>query len=167
MKRLLVFFFVFSIFCFCGRAFSAEQFKFAYVDIEKVFTEYKETKVAQDKFEQEEKKREAELRNLTDEIRNLQKESELLKEKEKQEKENLILQKIAELRKARVKAEQELIAMKNKMNIEIIQKIEAVVKEKGEKEGYTFIFQDRAMLYKKPGFDVTSDIIEMINKKEE
>ncbi|MDD5643992.1 MAG: OmpH family outer membrane protein [bacterium] len=167
MKKLLIIFAVFCVFCFCGAAMSAQQFKFAYVDIEKVFSEYKGTKIAQERFEQEEKKREGELRNLTDEIRNLQKEAELLKEKEKQEKENLILQKIAELRKARVKAEQELMAMKNKMNIDIIQKIEAVVKEKGEKEGYTFVFQDRAMLYKKPEFDITAEVIEIINKKEE
>ncbi|MEA3347351.1 MAG: OmpH family outer membrane protein [Candidatus Auribacterota bacterium] len=158
---------VFAVACFFAVSTFAEELKIAYVNLEKVFNEYHGTKVAQGNLEEEEKKREVEFRAITEEIRNLQKEAELLKEKEKQEKERLILQKIGEQRNFRVKVEQELIGMRNKVYAEIMQKIEAVVKEKAEKEGYSLIFQDRALIFKKPGYNITDKIIKIINEKKD
>ncbi|MCK5655040.1 MAG: OmpH family outer membrane protein [Candidatus Aureabacteria bacterium] len=167
MIRIISSIIVFAIACSFAVLTFAEELKIAYVDIEKVFTEYHGTKVAQGNLEEEEKKREVEFRATTEEIRNLQKEAELLKETEKQEKERLILQKISEQRNFRVKVEQELIGMKNKVYTEIMQEIEAVVKEKAEKEGYSLIFQDRALIFKKPEYNITDEIIKIINEKKD
>ena len=167
MIRVMSGIIVFAIACFFAVSTFAEELKVAYVDIEKVFNEYHGTKVAQENLAEEEKKREVEFRAVTEEIRNLQKETELLKEKEKQEKEKLILQKISEQRNFRVKVEQELIGMRNKVYAEIMQKIEAVVKEKAEKGGYSLVFQDRALVFKKPGYNITDEIIKIINKKKD
>lgn len=167
MIRFMSSIIVFAVACFFAVSTFAEELKIAYVDIEKVFNEYHGTKVAQGNLKEEEKKREVEFRAITEEIRNFQKEAELLKEKEKQEKERLILQKISEQRNFRVKVEQELIGMRNKVYAEIMQKIEAVVKEKAEKEGYSLIFQDRALIFKKPGYNITNEIIKIINEKKD
>ncbi len=167
MIRIISSIIVFAIVCSFAVSTFAEELKIAYVDIEKVFTEYHGTKIAQGNLEEEEKKREVEFRAITEEIRNLQKEAELLKETEKQEKERLILQKISEQRNFRAKVEQELIGMKNKVYTDIMQEIEAVVKEKAEKEGYTLIFQDRALIFKKPEYNITNEIIKIINEKKD
>ena len=66
-----------------------------------------------------------------------------------------------------MKIEQELVGMRNKVYADIMQKIEAVVKEKAEKEGYSLVFHDRALIFKKPGYNITDEIIKIINEKKD
>lgn len=47
---------------------------------------------------------------------------------------------------------------------EILKDIEETVKKYAEKEGYTFVFNDRVLVYQDKSYDITSKIIDILNK---
>ena len=47
---------------------------------------------------------------------------------------------------------------------EILGEIQAAVKKYSEKEGYTFVFNDRVLVYQTKSLDITTQIVEILNK---
>ena len=47
---------------------------------------------------------------------------------------------------------------------EILKDIEETVKKYSEKEGYTFVFNDRVLVYQDKKFDITDKVVELLNK---
>lgn len=153
-----------GLFVFSGLAYSAD-FKFGYADFEKIFNEYQKTKTEDARLKAELEKKKTELDAKREEINKLRDSAELLGEEAKKAKQKEIADKIKELRELQKQAEEGLVEQRNKKWLEIFGEIKAVAAKYGKEKGYTFIFDDKALVYKADGLDITDDIIKLLNKE--
>lgn len=162
MKRLLVMLAGFGL--VCSLAFAAEL-KIGYVDFEKVFNEYNKTKTEDAKLKARLEDKKNELDKKREEINKMRESLDVLGEDAKKQKEKELRDKIKELNDLRKKAEEDLLEERNKKWLEIYGEIKEVAGKFGKEKGYTFIFDDKALVYKAEGFDLTEDVIKLMNKE--
>ncbi|MFH1199398.1 MAG: OmpH family outer membrane protein [Candidatus Omnitrophota bacterium] len=163
MKRiglvLLAAVFVFGV---SSKAFAVE--KFAHVDLGKAFSDYKKTidydKVMSDK----EVAFKAELTKKGDELKALQEKMSLLSDKDKEAKAADFKNKITSFKEYEDGRMQDLRKEHDDKMKEIFKDIEDTVKKYSEGQGYTFVLDDRILVYKAKGYDITDKIIEDLNK---
>lgn len=157
-------------FSFPGEGFSKDrQFskvKIGYVNFEKAFNEYYKTKEGNAILAKEKSAKEDEGRKLVDQVNKMRKEAELLSQEAKKEKETEIREKIRELKEFTEISRQGLVQKRNEMWKKIFEEIRAVIKVKAEKEEFTLIFDDKALLYKMESLDLTDEIIRELNKED-
>lgn len=162
MKKLLVALVGFGL--VCSLAFAAEL-KIGYVDFEKVFNEYHKTKTEDAKLKADLEKKKEDLDKKREEINKMRDQLDVLGEKEKKEKEKEIRDRIKELNDLRKAAEEALLEERNKKWLEIYNEIKEVAGKFGKDKGYTFIFDDKALVYKAEGYDLTEEVIKILNKE--
>ena len=148
---------------FYGAA-AAKEYKIGYVDLMKVFDEYKKTKDAEKTIGDKGKVKEAERKTLVDELRKLKDEQALLSEKAKQEKQAVIDGKIAALQDFDRKARDELLKERNDLLGGIMKDIEKIVNDYAKETGYDLILNSRTLLYGTEQGDVTAEILKRLNK---
>ena len=139
--------------------------KFGTVDIGKVFDEYEKTKKFDDEFQTEGRLKQEERDAIVHEIRRLRDEQALLAEDARRDKQSAIDAKIKELDSFDREIQKTLGEKRNQAVKEVFQDIENVMTQYGERKGYDFIFNDRALLYKDKPYDVTSDILKELNDR--
>lgn len=144
---------------------SFTKLKIGYVDFEKVFNEYHKTKEGNEILNKEKVAKEDEGKKLVDVINKMRQEAELLSQDAKKKKEEEIKQKIKELREFTELTRRDLIKKRNDMWKGIFEDIRAVVQEKGKNEEYSLIFDDKALLFKLDGLDLTEEVIQVLNKE--
>ena len=150
-------------FFFVATVVRAEEIKFAYVDMAKLFDEYGRTKEYDKVLEADNNKFQEERNKKIDKIRDLQGKEALLKDD------------------AKAKAGQEIEALKNEILEfdrtkrtdltkardekvrEILAEIEKVVSDYAKAEGITFVMNDRVLVYGKDGFSITEPILKQLN----
>lgn len=162
MKKLLAV--VIGFVLVCGVGYAADM-KFGVADFEKVFNEYQKTKTEDAKLKAELDAKKAELDKKREEINKMRDSAELLGEDAKKQKEKEMRDKIKELSDASRAAEENLLKARNEKWLEIYKEIKDVVGKYGKDKGYTFIFDDKAVVYRVDGYDITDDIIKILNKK--
>ncbi len=149
--------------CACGQA---AEMKFGYIDFEKAFNEYGRTKTEDARLKKELEGAEAELEKQAFEISKMRDQLELLGEEARKEKEEDLRKKIQDLNKQRTDKRKELVEARNAKWLEIYDEIKNVTAEYGKNNGYTYIFDDKALIYKQADADVTGDVIKILNKTE-
>jgi outer membrane protein len=147
----------------CVSMVSAQDVKMGFVDVEKVFNEYELTKQNDAKLKDEGKAKTGERAVLVEEIKKLKEEAELLSEEARKEKEAVIEEKLKSLRDFDEKTKNELRSKRDFLLKKIFDEIRQNIEEVGKEEGYTFIFNDRALLYKTPGNDLTAQVVKRMN----
>lgn len=165
MKKGLTILFV-GLFLFSGTIYAyAKELKTAYVDLDKVFEEYNKTKEAYKSLDNKLKDKEAERKKMVDEVRRLKDELELLSDKGKEEKQAVIDEKINALSEFDRKAKDEL--KKERINAirDISNEIDIVIQNYGKSQGYDCIFSSRALVFGKDEYDITNDIVKILNTK--
>ena len=151
---------------FVAPSFSAAgKERFATVDIGKIFDEYEKTKKYDGQFQTEGKAKQEERDAIVHEIRRLRDEQALLAEDARREKQDAIDNKMKELEKFDEEVRKTLGEKRNTAVREVFQDIENVMTQYGERKGYDFIFNDRALLYRNKSFDVTEDILKELNER--
>jgi len=165
MKKLLVaaVAVVFGVSLFAGAA-AAKEYKIAYVDLAKVFDEYKKTKDAEKSLEEKGKSKEAERTKMIDEIKKLKDEQALLSEKAKGEKQATIDNKIRVLQDFDRKTRDELVKERNDMLGNILKDIEKIVSEYAKANGYDIVLNSRMLLYGAEQYDLTKEVSSRLNK---
>ncbi|MFH1189283.1 MAG: OmpH family outer membrane protein [Candidatus Omnitrophota bacterium] len=167
MKKLtitaLVLIFACSMFFGVGPA-CAKEYKIGYVDLAKVFDEYKKTKDSEKDLEAKGKAKEQDRANMVEELRKLKDEQSLLSEKAKAEKQTVIDNKIKNLQDFDRKTRDDLVKERNDMLGLILKDIEKVVAEYSKETGYDLILNSRMLLYGGPEYDLTSEILSKLNK---
>lgn len=143
---------------------SAKEYKIAYVDLAKVFDEYKKTKESEKALEGKGKGKEAERTKMVDELRKLKDEQALLSEKAKAEKQTVIDNKIKVLQDFDRKTRDELLKERNDALGGILKDIEKVVNDYAKATGYDLILNSRMLLYGGEQYDLTSEILSRLNK---
>lgn len=146
-----------------GRQFT--KIKIGYVNFEKAFNEYYKTKEGNAILAKEKSAKEDEGRKLVDQVNKMRKEAELLSQEAKKEKEDEIREKIRELKEFTEISRNGLVQKRNEMWKDIFAEIRKVIEKKAEDEEFTVIFDDKALLYKMDGLDLTDEIISELNKE--
>lgn len=156
------------IVCFLilGKGVALAQFKIAYVDVAKVFDEYKGTEKSKKDLERDFKLKQSEIEVERESIEKLKKEfdeQKLILSKEKaNEKENEIQKKIKVLQKHADEAKLELVKKEKKLTDEIVNEIYGVVKEIATRESYNYVFEKNSLLF--GGDNITDKVIKILNK---
>ncbi len=139
--------------------------KIAFVDVAKTFDSYEKTKQNDTVLAEEGKKKQAQRDTMIQEIRRLKDELALLADKNKEEKQVAIDEKVKGLQEFDQKAREELSKKRDEAVREILKDIDTVMNDYGKQKGYDLIFNERALLYRSDKFDVTTDILNELNNK--
>ncbi|MFA4981610.1 MAG: OmpH family outer membrane protein [Candidatus Omnitrophota bacterium] len=168
MKKLMVLavaaVFAFGLFTGVAGEVYAKEYKLAYVDLAKVFDEYKKTKDSEKNLEEKGKAKEAERNKMVDELRKLKDEQALLSEKGKADKQKVIDEKIKVLQAFDSKAQAELMKERNDLLGGIMKDIEKVIGDYAKEAGYDIVLNSRMLLYGGEQYDVTAEVLKRLNK---
>ncbi len=141
----------------------ADNLKIGYVDLAKVFDSYQKTKefdsVLQSEGEAFQKQRDAMIQKIQDAQNKLA----LMSDSQKSSMEaNIEKQKDAVVAFDKDKRE-ELTKRRDDKVREILNEIKNVVTTIAKKEGYTYVMNDRVMIYGDPQYDITDEVMKNLN----
>jgi Skp family chaperone for outer membrane proteins len=151
-----------SLFVLTGFALAAD--KFASVDLIRVASEYSKFKDYNKVLDDKAKSYESEIDKKINEFKGLQDKISLLSDKEKDSKRPELEAKYKALEDFKNEKENELRKKDFENRKEVAEDIRGTIKAFSEKEGYTFVFDDRMLAYQPKGVSITEKIIETLNK---
>lgn len=147
-----------------SRAFAAEA-KIGYVDLRKAFYDYEKTKTFETSLNELTAQREGERAKHVEGITKMRDEAQMLTGDAKTKKQAEIDQKIVALQEYDRDTRQQLLTKKNDMFRQVIDDIQKVVEDIGKAGGFDFVLDSRNIMYGKPEFDLSAQVIEKLNKK--
>lgn len=167
MKKFLsiamsVFFAVGFVALGSGRA-HAEGEKIGYVDLAKVFDEYQKTKDFDKSLEGKGASKQVERDKMVADVKKLRDEAELLTGKAKEDKQAAVDEKIKGLQDFDRTTRDALRKERDGMVRDILKEIETVIQGFGKSQGYTYIFNDRVLVFKSGSGDLTPQVIKALN----
>jgi Skp family chaperone for outer membrane proteins len=148
-------------------SFAAGKSKIGYVNVDSVFEQYEKTKSASDQMELERKQRLEQRREMVEEINRLKDASDLLSEEAKKEKQKVIDRKVKQLYQYEEEIQKKNLREGRTLLREVQDEIQEVLKLKGEKDGYDYIFiyTEDELGYRSNKYDITGEIVDMLNKR--
>jgi len=153
------------IFCMAAPLFAESQGKIGYIDLSRSFDEYQKTKDFDKELEGKGDMKQNEREKLVQEIRKMREELELMNKNAREKREADIESKIKSLQEFDQEAKTDLTKERDNMVKDILKEMSDVIKEYGEKNGYSIIVNDRVLLYGDSGMDLTSGIIKILNDR--
>ncbi len=143
-------------------AYAAAE-KIGYVDLARVFDDYQKTKQFDKSLEAKGASKQAERDKMVADIKKLRDEAELLSAKAKDDKQVAIDEKIKALQEYDRTTRDGLRRERDGMVRDILKEIETVIQDFGKSQGYSYIFNDRVLVYKSEGGDLTNQVIKALN----
>ena len=141
---------------------AADQ-KIGYVDLARVFDEYQKTKDFDKTLEAKGNQKQAERDKMVGDVKKMRDEAELLSAKAKDDKQAAIDEKIKALQEFDRNTRDALRKERDAMVQDILKEIDVVIQEFGKSQSYSFIFNDRVLVYKGEGNDLTAQVIKALN----
>jgi outer membrane protein len=142
---------------------SAADLKIAYVDLGKVFDSYQKTKefdaVLQSEGEAFQKQRDA----MVQKIQDAQSKLDLMKDTEKTAMEADIEKQKNDVVAFDKEKRAELAKRRDDKVREILTEIQGIVSDIAKKDGYTYVLNDRVMIYGDPQFNITDEVMKNLN----
>lgn len=164
MKKLATVFAVAFLGLFLTSGIAVAADKFAYIDLSRTFNEYTKTKGYDKTLSDKEKiyvderdKKVADLKAFQDKLN-------LLNDKEREAKSEELKTKIKNFQDYDRAKQTDLKKEQEEKMKEILKDIESAVKKYAEKEGLNFVLNDRVLVYQDKTADITSKVIEILNK---
>jgi len=148
-----------------SNALAESQGKLGYIDLSRSFDEYQKTKDFDKELESKGDMKQQAREKVVQEIRKMKEELELMNKTAREKKEADIEAKIKSLQDFDQEAKTDLTRERDNMVKDILKEMSDVIKEYGEKNGYSIIVNDRVLLYGDPGMDLTNEIIKILNDK--
>lgn len=139
--------------------------KLAYVNLSKIFSEYKKTQDYDKVLSDKEKTYTADRDRKVNDIKQLQDKMNLLSDKEKEAKKTDIESKVKDLQEFDRQKQTDLRKEQDEKMQEILKDIEDVIKKYSLSQGYTLVFNDRVLVYQDNKLDITNKIIEILSSK--
>lgn len=164
-RALIVILISVSLFSISLPAFSESQSKIGYIDLSRSFDEYQKTKDLDKELEAKGDMKQQEREKVVQEIRKMREELELMNKNAREKKEVDIEAKIKSLQEFDQEAKADLTKERDNMVKDILKEMSDVIKEYGEKNGYSIIVNDRVLLYGDQGMDLTNEIVKILNDK--
>lgn len=146
----------------CPSAEAAET-KIGYVSIARVFEGYQRTKNSDAVLEKKGQQKEAELEGRVSELKKLRQNLELMADDAKDVKAREIEEKADELQRFRNATARDLGRERDRIAKELLKDIQQVIEQYGAKNGYAMILDDRSLLYGQQVYDITDQILQMLN----
>lgn len=137
--------------------------KIGYVDLARVFDEYNKTKEFDKTLEAKGAAKQADRDKMVADVKKLRDEAELLSAKAKDDKQAVIDEKIKVLQEFDRTTRDALRKERDGMVRDILKEIEVVIQDFGKAQGYGYIFNDRVLVYKSEGNDLTAQVIKVLN----
>ncbi|HMA69855.1 MAG TPA: OmpH family outer membrane protein [Candidatus Mcinerneyibacterium sp.] len=164
MKKIIsLFLIVFLI----GTAVVAQNI--AVVDVAKVYDASNDARKAQSIFQKEAEGMQKQMKSKYDELLQLQKEfkekAQFLSEKEVEKKKQELMKKQQEFNQLRNKLAQQSESRRQELMKPILEKIKAIVANIAKEKNYDAVINKEAFIYSKDNMDITSMVIERLNKK--
>jgi outer membrane protein len=153
------------LFLAAGNVFAESQGKVGYIDLSRAFDEYQKTKDFDKELEGKGDMKQQEREKVVQDIRKMREELELMNKNAREKKETDIESKIKSLQDFDQEAKTDLTKDRDNMVKDILKEMSDVIKEYGEKNGYSIIVNDRVLLYGDPGMELTNEIIKILNDK--
>ncbi|MCM8771115.1 MAG: OmpH family outer membrane protein [Candidatus Omnitrophica bacterium] len=136
--------------------------KIGHVDLARLFDEYGKTKEYDAILNSKERAYEAEREKKVNEIKQLQDKFNLLSDKEKDAKKIELEAKVKALQEFDNQRQAELLKERNEKIKEILKDIEKAVSQYAKSQGYTFILNDRILVYQTKDTDITDKVLEIL-----
>lgn len=143
----------------------SDALNIGYIDLAKIFDQYEKTKDSDKNLETEWQGRQSEIKELREEITRLKDEIELLSESAKAKKQEVVDSKIKELQGFTKEIQDELTSERNEIVRQILKDIDTIINKYGESNGYDLILNERVLLYRAEGLDLTDKIVKILNDK--
>ena len=137
--------------------------KIGTVDLARVFDEYTKTKEFDKNLETKGAAKQAERDKMVADVKKMRDEAELLSAKAKDDKQAVIDEKIKTLQDFDRTTRDALRKERDGMVRDILKEIEVVIQDFGKAQGYGYIFNDRVLVYKSEGNDLTNQVIKVLN----
>lgn len=160
---LLVVVFVLSSFVEYPEA--AERTEIGYVDIALVFDSYNKTKDQDAALSSKSEGKQQERNKIVERIRNMKNELELLSDKQREKKQVQIDEEIRRLQDFDRETKSALRGERDDMVRDILKEIDSVIKDYAMRSGYTMILNSRVLIYAQKQYDITQEIINILNSK--
>jgi outer membrane protein len=146
-------------------AVTAQEFKFGFVNTDRIFREASTAKSAQAKLEQEFSKREKDLVDLGNTIKaaseKFEREAPTLSETQRASRQKQLMDQDREFQRKRREFQEDLNTRKNEEQQVVIERANRAVKQVAESEKYDVIFQEA--VYINPKHDITDKVIKSLN----
>ena len=146
-------------------AVNAQEFKIGFVNTDRIFREASTAKAAQVKLEQEFSKREKELVDLGNTLKNasdkFEREAPTLSETQRNTRQKQLMDQDREFQRKRREFQEDLNTRKNEEQQIVIERANIAVKRVAETEKYDVIFQEA--VYINPKHDITEKVIKSLN----
>ena len=133
------------------------------VVLARVFDEYNKTKEFDKMLESKGAGKQADRDKMVAEVKKLRDEAELSSAKAKDDKQAVIDEKIKALQDFDRNTRDALRKERDGMVRDILKEIEVVIQDFGKAQGYGYIFNDRVLVYKSEGNDLTNQVIKVLN----
>ncbi len=155
------------VFCLAGNSFAqnAPALKIAYVDLTKVFDEYGKTKEFDAVLEKKQSGFEAEHKDKLQKIKDAEGKMAVLKEEERNKVQAQIDKDKADLLAFDREKATDLKKERDEKIKEILGDIEKTVKDYATKESYTYVLNDRVLIYGVDSLNITTQVIKLLNDK--
>jgi outer membrane protein len=154
-----------SLSAICMTAVNAQELKIGFVNTDRIFREASTAKAAQVKLEQEFSKREKELMDLGNALKNasekFEREAPTLSETQRNSRQKQLMEQDREFQRKRREFQEDLNTRKNEEQQVVIERANLAVKRVAETEKYDVIFQEA--VYINPKHDITEKVIRSLN----
>ena len=153
----------------CSAPVWAQSVKIGYVDLQRALNESEAGKKAREEFKVQVDKAQNGLKKQKDDLDNLRDQLEkkqlVMKEEERHNVEKDLARKGRDFERAYKDSQSELQAKDNELTAGILRELQLVIKDYGDKEGYTLILENssNAVLYGAKDADLTDQIIKIYN----
>ena len=143
----------------------AEELKAAYVNVGKVFDGFERTKASEAVLGKKGKQKEAELEGRVNELKKLREGLELLNDQARESKAREVEARADELKRFQANTAGDLRKERDAIAQEILKEIQSAVTEYAKTNGYTLILDERSVLYGVPAFDVSDEVLALLNSR--
>jgi len=148
---------------------AAAELKIAVLDTQRALVESEEAKKLVERINRELQQEEADAKKLNDEVRGLQeklaKDGEVMSASEKRKVTKDIEDKQIDLQFMVNKLQKELNDRRQELLQQMVPKVDAVLKDLIELEGYDLILERGSLRYANPKHDITRKVTEKLNSK--
>jgi len=159
------FMFLAPVFCAFSSAIEAAEFKIGYVNIGKIFDDYERTKQQDAFLEKRGKSKEAELEARVNDLKKMRQNLELLNDAAREAKAREIEERSDDLQRFRNNTARELKRDRDKIAQEILRDIQHAIDDFAKANGFSVILDQRSLVYAQQGYDVTDQILQLLNSR--
>lgn len=150
---------------FVGFAAQAQEFRIGFINTDRIFKEANTAKQAQAKLEQEFSRREKELNDAGQTLKNaidkFEREAPTLSETQRATRQKQLGEQDRDFQRKRREFQEELNARKNEEFQQVLERANRVIKQVAEAEKYDLVIQEA--VYISPKHDITEKVIKAIN----